>query len=230
MPTTHSTSGSRIESPSLDADGLQAELRVRPASDLGCALVAHDRDVTVVGHDVVCPDGDCASGCECRSVVETDSGEGSRLVGRTIDDDCVCTVFRNHDCVSSILGVDNGDLVVSLSVVSRETLAAIIDALRDRGATVELRRITRQDVSADHRQLVLDTGSVTEKQRNAIQVAIEEGYYESPRRADLGDLAERLGVSRSAVSQRLSAAEKTLVHALYERGQATGALEDSIDR
>jgi predicted DNA binding protein len=39
------------------------------------------------------------------------------------------------------------------------------------------------------------------------------GYYEQPRTTDLGAIADELGVSESAVSQRLNNAETKLVEA-----------------
>ncbi|MFC6730931.1 helix-turn-helix domain-containing protein, partial [Natronoarchaeum mannanilyticum] len=54
-------------------------------------------------------------------------------------------------------------------------------------------------------------GEVTEAQREAIRVADRLGYYDDPRDADLGDVADELGISRSAASQRLNGAASTLV-------------------
>lgn len=60
----------------------------------------------------------------------------------------------------------------------------------------------------------VDQITLTEKQREAVQTAVEMGYYETPRSASPADLAETLGVTRSALSQRLNAVETKLVTAL----------------
>lgn len=57
----------------------------------------------------------------------------------------------------------------------------------------------------------LDVGSLTKKQLEAARIAVEEGYYENPREACLTDLARRLGISESAVSQRLTTVERKLM-------------------
>lgn len=44
---------------------------------------------------------------------------------------------------------------------------------------------------------------LTETQRETLRIALEEGYFDVPRRINLLELAERLGISDSAVSQRL---------------------------
>lgn len=44
---------------------------------------------------------------------------------------------------------------------------------------------------------------LSETQRETLELALSEGYFDVPRRINLGELAERLDVSDSAVSQRL---------------------------
>lgn len=198
----------------LDEQGaLRATIRVRRRNPSACPLAGRGGTRTVDAHGLSCVD-DCEGAYECRATVETDRGH--RMVGRVVDEGCVCPVFQEYDCVSSVDAVEHGDIIVSLTIPDREELPAIVESLRDRGATVDLRSIARADEGTDRRQLAVKADSITEKQREAIRAAFEEGYYETPRRADLGDLAERLGVSRSAVSQRLTGAESTLVEALYE--------------
>lgn len=220
MTSTPCASGSARTTPVEDSGSLRAELRVKPAADLGCPLGNSAGEGTVGAHDVVCRKGSCEFGCECRASVKTD--DGSRMVGREIRDDCICPVFRRHDCVSSIEAFERGELVVVVFAPSRQELVAVVEDLRELKATVELRSISRTGTVDQRRRLTIDADDITAKQREAIEVAFEEGYYESPREADLADLAERLGVSRSAVSQRLTAAESTLVESLYELESSVG--------
>jgi predicted DNA binding protein len=62
----------------------------------------------------------------------------------------------------------------------------------------------------------INTDSITDKQQTALEKAIEMGYYEQPRTTDLGAIAAELGVSDSAVSQRLNNAETKLVKAYLD--------------
>jgi len=55
---------------------------------------------------------------------------------------------------------------------------------------------------------------VTDKQLEATTLAVENGYYEQPREADLTDIAATIGITPSAVSQRLNAVERKLMIAL----------------
>lgn len=55
------------------------------------------------------------------------------------------------------------------------------------------------------------TGGVTEQQRETLLLAYERGFFDIPRRVTASELAEELGVSRQAVSERLRRAYATLV-------------------
>lgn len=52
---------------------------------------------------------------------------------------------------------------------------------------------------------------ITEPQREALQVALEEGYFDVPRRITLTELAGELGLSDSAVSQRIRRGTETIL-------------------
>lgn len=56
--------------------------------------------------------------------------------------------------------------------------------------------------------------NLTERQRELMQVAIAQGYYEVPRRVTLTKLAERLHVSKSTLSETLARAERRVLEGL----------------
>lgn len=64
--------------------------------------------------------------------------------------------------------------------------------------------------------------SLPREQRDALRAAVEHGYYETPRRIELGDLAEKLEIPRSTLSYRLRRAEATLATTVVEA-------EDSLE-
>lgn len=63
------------------------------------------------------------------------------------------------------------------------------------------------------------TDGLTAEQREALVLAYVEGYYDTPRRTDLDDLADRVGITRQAFAARLRRAYRNLVerHVLPER-------------
>lgn len=209
-------------------DYLHVELRVEPHPAVDCPIRDADERGTDVAQDVVRGgergDGGDDSDRDCR--VELGLGGDRRLVSTPVQERCVCAVFRRHDCIASIDAFDGGTLVVSAAVPDREALSALVAGLRAADAEVRLERLTRPTDDGG-RRLELRTDRVTERQFEAAVAAVELGYYERPRRADLGDVADRLGVSRSAASQRLTAVESELVGELCRtrRGRGEGTDE-----
>lgn len=65
----------------------------------------------------------------------------------------------------------------------------------------------------DYTSILEDSYGLTEAQREAIEVALEAGYFDEPRGATLGDVAEALGVSKPSASRRLRRGLKRLAQA-----------------
>ncbi|WP_280535854.1 helix-turn-helix domain-containing protein [Halopenitus sp. POP-27] len=92
----------------------------------------------------------------------------------------------------------------------REALHDVWEHAREAGFTFEVVDV-RQLPSADAEYPVRD--ALTEKQREALVVAYELGYFADPREASLAEVAAELGYSASAVGGRL----KRGIRALIER-------------
>lgn len=103
-----------------------------------------------------------------------------------------------------------GPLKVVLELPDRKALIELLSIIEDRELSVVTRDIRRNSDSGDQR-VQIDLGALTTKQRRALEMALRNGYYERPRDIDLGALANRLEISKSAVSQRLRSAERKLV-------------------
>jgi len=204
---------------------LRARLRVEPHESVGCAVLdAGDR-----GDDVVVNlDQPGSDRCDCRAAVtvEQDDDRTREYVEGPVGEHCVCLAFSETDCVAEIESVRGQALVVSVTVPRRDALQELVGALRDRDAIVRLEQVLPLDPGEDGQELRLPTGSVTEKQREAIAVAVDRGYYQQPRGADLESVADALGVSPSAASQRLNAAERTLIRALVDATDLSFAPDD----
>ncbi|MHC3436829.1 helix-turn-helix domain-containing protein [Natrialbaceae archaeon A-gly3] len=93
----------------------------------------------------------------------------------------------------------------------------------DRDALTDFREYCRnRSISFRVNQLYESTASddgiyyLTEQQHEILSMAYYEGYYDIPRRASQNDLAGQLGISDSAVSQRLRRAVSELIAATLE--------------
>lgn len=111
---------------------------------------------------------------------------------------------------------ENEPIQVVLEVPDQEHLETLLTTLSTMDVPVETEQITPARLTEDL-SVTVDLGMLTEKQQEALELALEASYYEQPRDATLADLADRLDISKSAVSQRLRAAETKLVQNALER-------------
>lgn len=100
---------------------------------------------------------------------------------------------------------------LDVTIVGRnEALTNLVNTLEERaGVGVDIREIGTYD-----RRLGMVTGSLTDRQFEAIETATEMGYYAAPRRASLTAVATELGVANSTASELLRRAESRLMSRL----------------
>ncbi|MFC7116270.1 helix-turn-helix domain-containing protein [Natronoarchaeum sp. GCM10025703] len=209
---------------SEEVDTLRARLRVEPPSSAGCELLSAASESESVRQSLSYPDSNRDDrSCECHAEVtpSSDASTQPHLLSKKVTESCACRIFQNHACVSDIEDVQGNELVFSLTIRGREELRNIVAELRESGATVRLQRLVDMDSGGGGGSTAADS-VVTDKQREAIRFAYELGYYETPREADLGDVADELGVSKSAASQRLNAVASKLVVGLLQSEDGVG--------
>jgi predicted DNA binding protein len=61
--------------------------------------------------------------------------------------------------------------------------------------------------------------ALSDRQREALEAALELGYFEQPRAATHADVAERLGCASSTASEHLQKAQASLVRAIFDAPQ-----------
>ncbi|ELZ33382.1 DNA binding domain-containing protein [Halogeometricum pallidum JCM 14848] len=93
-------------------------------------------------------------------------------------------------------------------------LAAFHEDCRARGVDLHVERIATLDA-----EYASEYGfDLTTKQSDALALAVESGYFEVPRRVTLSEVADELGISQQAASERIRrAADTVLRRALMSR-------------
>ncbi|MEF8826222.1 MAG: helix-turn-helix domain-containing protein [Halapricum sp.] len=102
---------------------------------------------------------------------------------------------------------------MTLKVEDRSVLQRVVDQYSTLESDIKMISIvdpSRDDVNS----LSVDVSDVTEKQWEALEVAHELGHYSTQRGGNLSDIADVLGISKSAASQRLRAAEGKIMSAI----------------
>jgi predicted DNA binding protein len=128
---------------------------------------------------------------------------------------CFCECIEAFGCPVRDVHSRGGSLTVSFHAPDVDTLRSVVARLDQRWSGVSVRRLVRSDADRDGSDLVLvDRSELTERQREVLETAHEMGYFEYPKRANAGDVAEELGVDDSTFVEHLSAAQGKLLSAI----------------
>lgn len=199
---------------------LYVVLEIEPSPESSCPLRGFSGDVTEIRQQLVdeeChtdttvqPEAcDCSTDRECAEVVHAKS---------EILSACPCAVFGEFDCVPELLDASDGQIRIETYLPDRECLGEIVSCLKTVADGLRLRQLKRIDTGAAERgrdTVTLDLFEVTEKQREAVTMAVAAGYYASPRETSLDELADNLDISKSALSQRLNTVESKLATSAF---------------
>ncbi|WP_247731101.1 helix-turn-helix domain-containing protein [Halovivax limisalsi] len=93
---------------------------------------------------------------------------------------------------------------LTLKFTAREALADFQAYADDHDLDVELRRLSEASAALDR------VYGLTPAQREVLETALELGYFDVPREAQIDDLAAALDISTNSVSERLRRATKAL--------------------
>jgi predicted DNA binding protein len=201
---------------------LVATLAIEPEQNMDCPLFEGPSEVEGLDQNLSFEATEDAASEEtappdqgtCNTAISPDSGESEEQYMRSrITPGCFCLQFHQVECIPTFERTKRNTVIVSVQIPDRETLRDLISRLRATNAVVSVKNIT-QSAGASEGSIQLDVSEITDKQLEALEAAVETGYYDSPREADLEVLADRLGVSKSAVSQRLKAVESRLARKL----------------
>ena len=103
----------------------------------------------------------------------------------------------------------------------RDSLTKTTDFADEQGLTFDVTAIRQMEGEPAGRF------GLTEPQFEALVTALTEGYYEVPRDIDLNDLADELGISHQALSERLRRATGALVEDALLVGAVQARQDDS---
>ena len=191
---------------------LWVEFRVELLDGNGwCPLTALDLPVRVVRQHVQ----------EDTCIVHVDVSERSEtttIAQMAVDCDrrCACNVMTDRGHIPHLKEVGEAGIVIGTHLSDRSAIGDLVADLEEISRRVSLRRLSRQATDCDADPITIDLSSLTEKQQEAATLAVSKGYYEQPRETTVDQLADELDISKSAVSQRLSAVESKLATAVFD--------------
>ena len=110
---------------------------------------------------------------------------------------------------------DGGDVLVTFAVSNRQELPCLLEELTARECDVRIQRVVNSNAEPPE-VLQIDAQKITDKQWEAMEIAVQDGYYRRPRETDIEQIGAILGISKSGASQRLRSGEANLVTAAIE--------------
>jgi len=124
---------------------------------------------------------------------------------------CPCEAIERHDCPVVDVHTRDGTLYLVFHAPDMNRLQEVIGDVRDSFDGVEVRRLLRSSEERGEQELVfVDSSSLTDRQREVLETAHEMGYFEHPKGANAGQVADALGITTSTFTEHLSAAQTKL--------------------
>lgn len=191
---------------------LWVEFRIELIDQDGwCPLADLDLPVRVIRQHV------SEQTCIVHVDVSADS-EPPKIAQMTVECDrrCACTVMTDWGFIPHLLEVGTDGILIGTHLSDRSEIGDLVADLEAISERVRLKRLSRQGTESEGDLITIDLASITEKQQEAAMLAVSKGYYETPRETTVDELADELDISKSAVSQRLSAVESKLATAAFD--------------
>ncbi|MFW5919015.1 MAG: helix-turn-helix domain-containing protein [Halanaeroarchaeum sp.] len=191
---------------------VQVVLEIRPKGS--CFMDHLEGDIADI--ELHFPEGQCHADV---TVCDGDGDERNVEIFNHTGDLCVnCpgVIFSEYDAVPRFLNRTNEMFVVQTYLPLDHRLSELVEDLRTVSESVRvLRIIHNREMDVDDQTAEVDLSQMTNKQRQALERAVEMGYYASPPSVSLEELAREFGVSSSAMSQRITRAEKHVMEQLF---------------
>ncbi|AGB17556.1 putative DNA binding protein [Halovivax ruber XH-70] len=156
------------------------------------------------GHDV-----------SLQTVAATDSERTYRFE-RDWSTSCVCEVVEHGGNPVSSLRARDGALHVTVNAPDVDALSETITDLNAQFGGVSLQELTESDGSGGSDPVLVDRARLTDRQRQVVETAHEMGYFEYPKGANAGEVAEELLISGSTFAEHLAAAQSKLLRAILD--------------
>jgi DNA-binding transcriptional ArsR family regulator len=131
--------------------------------------------------------------------------------------DCPCACLGDFGCPVHRYTAEDGRLTLVFHADSFERLQTVIGQLQERHPPVDVRRLLRPPLEGSPEQRVfVNRGRLTDRQREALETAVEMDYFERPRGANASEVAEALGISQSTLTEHLVSAQRKLLDDILE--------------
>ncbi len=150
-------------------------------------------------------------------VVQTKRG---RMLGSLLTESAFCsTIMRTEafcrSCFFHSRANPDGTVEWTLAFNKREALTELLDRMKKEQVEVKILKLSS----------VADVEKLTSHQRSLVETALEEGFFDYPRRITLRELSKKMGISASTASEVLRRAERKILSS-YKTHETVQELEE----
>lgn len=150
------------------------------------------------------------------TVFRYDSGQAYRFE-RPAGYPCPCDFVELSDCPLQDVHARDGGLILVFHAADIDALRSLLTGLKDRWSNVSVNRLVRSSDQRAREDLVLvDRGVLTDRQAEVLETAHEMGYFDHPRGANAGEVADELDVNATTFTEHLTAAQGKLFAAILD--------------
>ncbi|MCU4925380.1 helix-turn-helix domain-containing protein [Halobacteria archaeon AArc-dxtr1] len=136
---------------------------------------------------------------------------------RQLDSGCPCEAIERFDCPITDVRAEGSTLHLTFHAPNMERLRSILGELADRYTSFDVERLLHsQQEHGGETGVFVDRSQLTDRQREVLQTAHRMGYFERPKRANAGEVADALDISGSTVAEHLAAAQTKLFDAILD--------------
>ncbi len=214
-----------------DKSGIRAEVRIKSPNDCPIAEIsgknnassrsiskAASIDSPLITEEVMfdsrCEVDELDTGDEVEEVFSYGSNDVYRFT-RQEGRGCACECIEEFGCPLIETYTRGGNLYLTFHTPDIDTLKEVVNRLDDQYTDVDIERLIRSKKDMQSHHLVfVDRGELTDRQEEVLRKAHEMGYFEHPKSANAGEVAEELGISTSTFTEHLAAAQRKLMKAI----------------
>jgi predicted DNA binding protein len=139
---------------------------------------------------------------------------GERSIYRFQRDDeqcCPCESVQAFDVPVRDIHMEDGTLFLAIHVEDLDELRDILVGVRAEFPDVRVVRLVHAEEAGAGDLVLVDRGDLTERQRQVLETAHEMGYFDHPKGANAGEIADDLDITTSTFTEHLSAAQSKLL-------------------
>ena len=133
------------------------------------------------------------------------------------EEDSPFAVLDRYGLPVSETTIRDGRLLLTFHATDLPTLRSVLDAFQESAPEMEVLRLLQSSSTPEESDLVtVDRSDLTERQREVLGAAYDAGYFDHPKGANAGEVAESLDIDRSTFSEHIAAAQRKLLSTLLD--------------